>query len=403
MKSKARLVVFLFSLVAIVAVLVVWKKRDRAEALEALASRFGAEVSVSEGDFYVGCDSDRLVDLVAFSRVLKRAGEATILDLTGAPNLKSFKGIEQLTSLKSLIAIDCPALVSAEGVARHPSLYEIVLVDSASFSDASAIQGMPALEILDFSGCVSLEEVEVSSLLKLKDLFLSRCRKLTKLDVSSLTELKQLYADGCNALSTLEGLASLVGLTDLDVGNATSLEKLEGISALQSLIVLDIRNVELDDLTEIGQLPALRVLRMGGQSVVTSLEPFSGMTSLREIHLEACPNFESLKGFPPGISQYAGFTYCPKLKSLSGIEAGAGIEQLDFTGCENLEDVSAIASLKNLTQLNLVKCRSVRAVGFVETLAGLSVVMLGGSGVVPASTEELKPANEEIILDFSVQ
>ncbi len=403
MKSKARIVVFLFSLLAIVSVLVMWKKSDRADALETLASRFDAEVSISEGDFYVGCDSDKLEDLVAFSRLVKRAGEATILDLTGAPNLKSFKGIEQLTSLKSLIAIDCPALVSAEGVSRHPSIYEIVLVDSALFSDASAIQEMPALEILDFSGCLSLEKVDVASLDQLRDLFLSRCRKLTTLDVSSLTGLKQLYADGCNALSQLTGLSSLTELTDLDVGNATSLQKLEGISALRSLIVLDMRNVELNDLSEIGKLPTLRVLRMGGQSAVTTLEPFSGMTSLREIHFEACPNFESLKGFPPGISQYAGFTFCPKLKSLSGIEAGVAIEQLDLTGCENLEDVSANRSLETLTQLNLVKCRNVRDVGFVESLAGLGVVMLGGSGVVPASTEELKPANKEIILDFSVQ
>lgn len=403
MNNYARIVVFLFSLFATLAVLVIWKKGDRADAIAALASTFEAEVSISEGDFYVGCDSDKLEDLVAFSKLVKRAGKATILDLTGAPNLKSFKGIEQLTSLKSLIAIDCPALVSAEGVSRHPSIYEIVLVDSALFSDASAIQEMPVLEILDFSGCLSLEKVEVSSLGKLKDLFLSRCRKLESLDVSSLSGLKQFYADGCGSLSRLTGLPSLTELTDLDVGNATSLEKLDGISALRSLIVLDIRNVELNDLSEIGKLPALRVLRMGGQSAVTTLEPFSGMTSLREIHLEACPNFESLKGFPPGISQYAGFTFCPKLTSLSGIEAGVAIEQLDLTGCENLSDVSAIGSLEKLRQLNLVKCRSVRDVVFIESLAGLGVVMLGGSGVVPASTEELKLANKEIILDFSVQ
>ncbi|MDA7921553.1 hypothetical protein N9B73_07335 [Verrucomicrobiales bacterium] len=403
MKSYARIVVFLFSLLATLAILVIWKKGDRADALEALVSTYEAEVSISEGDFYVGCDSERLEDLVAFSQVVKRAGDVTILDLTGAPNLRDFKGIEQLTSLTSLIAIDCPALVSAAGVSRHPSIYEIVLVDNALFSDASAIQGMPALEILDFSGCVSLETVEVSSLSKLKDLFLSRCRKVESLDVSSLSNLKQLYADGCGSLTTLTGLSSLTELTDLDVGNATSLGKLEGISALNSLIVLDIRNVELTDLSEIGKLPTLRVLRMGGQSIVTTLEPFSGMTSLKEIHLEACPNFHSIKGIPPGISQYAGFTHCPQLKSLAGIEAGGMIEQLDLTGCENLSDVSAIASLEKLTQLNLVKCRGVRKVNFIESLSGLGVVMLGGSGVVPASTEELRLANKEIILDFSVQ
>ena len=126
------------------------------------------------------------------------------------------------------------------------------------------------------------------------------------------------------------------------------------------------------------------------------------MESLREIHIEACPNLESLKGVPPNLSQYAGFTYCPKLTSLSGVEKLAELEQLDVTGCENLVEVGAIGELKALVQLIMIKCRRVTELPPIGELENLVVVMLGGSGVVPASVEAFDGANEDMFFDFTV-
>ena len=236
----------------------------------------------------------------------------------------------------------------------------------------------------------------------LQNLYLSRCRELSKLDVSNAPGLRQLYLDGCAGLSSLTGLESLAELTDLDVSNASALQSLEGISNLASLIVLDIRNIAIRDFSESGKLPVLRVLRMGGNESIRNLEPFSKMKELREIHLEACPNFESLHGMPSGISQYAGFTHCPQLKSLAGIETATALEQLDLTGCEALQDVTALGSLSNLVQLSLVKCRQVNDISVIESMEKLIIVMLGGSGVVSAAVEELEPVIAEIIFDFTV-
>lgn len=402
MKDTARYLILSFAVLAVIAVLVMWKKQDKAEALKELSERYKADISILEEDFAVGCSSDLLVDLVEFSELLARAGEPTILDLTGASNLESFSGIEKLLKVHSLIAIDCPKLTSAHGVAKHPALREIVLTDSRQFSDASAINGLPALETVDFSGCEALEDIDVSGIPQLNNLYLSRCRKVKALDVTSVPGLKQLYLDGCSGLASLSGLESLTKLTDLDVSNASALESLESIESLTSLIVLDIRNVAISDFAGIGELPALRVLRMGGNEAIENLEPFSGMKELREIHLEACPNFSSLKGIPTGLSQYAGFTYCPKLTSLEGIGAAVGLEQLDLTGCEALKDVSSLKGLNNLVQLSLVKCRLVDDVSVIESMEKLVIVMLGGSGVVSASLENLKPVNDEIIFDFTV-
>jgi hypothetical protein len=402
MQPAARLTVIVFAILLVIVVLALWKRSDRREAIAELEGRFGAQLSISPEEFYLGCSSPELKDLSELAELVLRVGNPQILDLTGAPALVSLKGADRLPSLTSIVAIDCPALASAEGVSGLPRLTQLHFTDSAGLADTRAIQGLPQLKSLDLSGCVALASLELKELPSLENLYLSRCRSLKTLDVSAFPGLKQLYVDGCADLGAIAGLESLKSLTDLDASNATSLVGLPGIGSLSELVVLDIRNLDLTDFSGIASLPKLRVLRMGGQDTIETLEPFTSLASLRELHLEACPNLRSLRGIPSGVSQYAGFTYCPKLLSLEGIGSAGALEHLDVTGCGNLADVSEAASLAGLVQVSFVKCRAVTAVPFVEKLPKLRIVMLGGSGVVPASVEGIKTANEEIIFDFAV-
>jgi hypothetical protein len=388
MQPAARLSVIVFAIFAVFVVLVLWKKSDRSQAITELEERFGAQLSITADEFYLGCSSPELKDLTELAELVLRVGKPQILDLTGAPALTSLKGAERLPSLTSIVAIDCPALASAEGVSGLPGLTQLHFTDSTGLSDTS--------------GCAALDEPRFNDLPSLENLYLSRCRGLKSLDVAAFPGLRQLYVDGCAGLSAIAGLERLTSLTDLDVSNATGLAGLPGVGALSGLIVLDIRNLDLADFSGIASLPKLRVLRMGGQDAVETLEPFTALATLTELHLEACPNLRSLRGMPPGISQYAGFTHCPKLVSLDGVESAGALEHLDVTGCVNLGDVAAAAKLANLVQVSFVKCRGVTAVPFVETLPNLRIVMLGGSGVVPAAIEGLKAANGEIIFDFAV-
>jgi len=402
MQQATRLLVISFAILVVIGILVLWKRNDRNQAIAELEGRFGAQLSITPEEFYLGCSSPDLKDLEELADLVRRVGDPQILDLTGAPSLASLKGAERLPSLTSIVAIDCPALVSADGVAGHPLLTQLHCTDSAGLTDTSAIQRLPNLKSLDLSGCVAVQELAIADLPSLENLYLSRCRGLTSLDVSAFPNLRQFYVDGCAGLRSIAGLGALTSLTDLDVSNASGLSGLPGVEKLSELVVLDIRNLDLSDFSAIGSLPKLRVLRMGGQDAVETLEPFTSLATLRELHLEACPNLRSLRGIPPGVSQYAGFTYCPKLVSLDGVESAGALEHLDVTGCEHLADVSAMARLANLVQVSFVKCRKVTAVPFVERMPKLRIVMLGGSGVVPAAVEGLKAANEEIILDFTV-
>lgn len=399
--NAARITVLLVAVAVVVAVLALWKRSDRRAAIRELETRFGAQLSIRGDDFEIGCSSPLLDDLREFAALVRRAGRPTVLDLTGSPSLRSLAGVGVLESLVSIVAIDCPALVSAEGVAGLPRLSEISLLDSANFDDASAIRDLPSLATLDLSGCAALEAIELSGLPSLASLYLSRCRKLRELDLSPVPDLRQLYLDGCGGLVQLDGLGRLSSLTDLDASNATSLATLPGIEQLGRLVVLDLRNVAMEDFSALASLPELRVLRLGGQDAIETLEPFSGLSALRELHLEACPNLRSLRGVPPGLTQYAGFTHCPGLVSLDGLEAAAGLQQIDVGGCAALTNVSAVAELGEVVQLNFAKCRSLTDIRPVEGLAKLVIVFLGGSGVVPAAVESLKLANPDAIFEFA--
>ncbi len=400
MRDYARLVVFVFAVAAFAVIFLLWKKNERQTAEKTLREVYQAEIVISEDNISVGCDSDRLKDLTEFTALLNKFTTPTVLDLTGCNNLESFRGAEGLTALQSIIAIDCPKLKSLEGISGLPELNEVILTDSAAVEDFSGLRDLPELSTIDASGCLALKEIPLQNLPNLTNLYVSRCRELTSVDLSNCSKLEQFYADGCAKMTSIVGLETLGQLTDLDVSNCSALETISGLDALKNLVVLDIRNVELKDFSEIGKMSELRIFRLGGQSSLKDLSVFSGMSGLTELHVEACANLESIENLPTGLTNYLGFTYCPKLTSIKGLGNSPGLQQLDLTGCETLTDVSDLSKMKELIQLNLTKCEQVTDINVIKDLENMGIVLLGGSGVIPASIKELKREMRGTIFDF---
>ncbi len=335
------------------------------------------------------------------AELVLRVGKPQILDLTGAPALVSLKGAERLPSLTSIVAIDCPVLASAEGVSGLPELTQLHFTDSVGLSDTTAIQRLPNLKSLDLSGCVALEETGLKELPSLENLYLSRCRSLKSLDVSAFPGLRQLYVDGCAGLTAITGLERLTSLTDLDVSNATGLAGLPGVGGFPN------------SSSSISGIWISRISR--GSPRCRNFESCAWAGRMRSKHWNRSlpwrpsANFTSrpartsnrCAGFLRGLA-VCGFYLLSEARFTRRGRVGGGARASRCDGCENLVDVSAAAKLTGLVQVSFVKCRGVTAVPFVETLPKLRIVMLGGSGVVPAVVEGLKAANEEIIFDFAV-
>lgn len=403
MNQIVRALLLMLAVAAVIAALLIYSnKRSREGAIKELETRFEAQISISESEFFIGCSSSQLKNLEELAALALKIGQPTMLDLTGATMLESLRGAERMTRLTSITAVDCPSLVSADGIAGHPALRELIFADCTKLADVSAIRGLRQLVTLDLSGCIALSSLAVADLPQLDNLYLSRCTQITQIDAAQFPDLEHLYMDGCSGVKEIVGLGNLTELSDLDLSDMVALKDLSGLERLTKLVVLDLRNVKLSDVSGLGKLTSLRVLRMGGQETIRNLEPFSRLESLREIHLESCPNLDSLQGMPSGVSQYAGFTRCPKLTSLAGIESATGLEQLDLSGCSGLTDITAIAKLKSLIQLSLVKCVGVSDISLVSPLPQMAIVMLGGSGVSRESVVPIQKEKRDLYFDFDV-
>ena len=407
-QNIAKIILFGFAIVSVSFVLVHWKKQDRANALSEL-KKLKVQFNQFSDEVHINLTNPKVTDLTKLGELIVRAEQledgtpinATVLDLTGNANLRSLQGIENMPSLRSVIAIDCPKLADANGVTGLPILNELILTNNNSLQDVSAIRDLPSLVTLDLTKCEFLDEVTIDRLPLLENLYLSGCRDIESIDVSSRPKLKQLFLDGCINLKEINGLGNLVELTDLDISNCQTLKHLKGIDKLVSLIVLDVRNIDIPDYSLISHLPSLEVLRLAGQGNLTSLKPFQNLPKLNELHVEACRNFTSLAGMPPTIKQYAAFTKCENLVALQGVEAAPNLRHLELSDCTSLSDISAATKLPELVQIYLVNCRKVKDISLLKNSKKLRFVRLGGSGVTPAIIEELQDSFKECIFDFS--
>ncbi|NNE92302.1 MAG: hypothetical protein HKN23_11695 [Verrucomicrobiales bacterium] len=444
MKPPLRIVLFI--LVATVAVALLFGQkaaREKAALLE-LKNDYGAEIGTIADDIIVTIsgtiyDKDgneipnpaskiqNLKDLRKVSRLIKRAGNAirkeaggggrieaesgvvksvnvraTGLALMFLPGLESLAGIENLGDLTVLTAFNCPKLKDTRGIGTLENLRDIGIVDCAALTEIDEIASIRSLENLDLSGSSSLQSVpNLSGLPDLNLLYLSRCTGLKALDVSGCAKLSQIHVENCIALQRIDGLAETTNLKDLEASGCHSLEHLDGLEKLAALQLLSVKNVDAIDLETIGKLQNLVSLRIAGNSNLTTLAPFAALKKLREIHIDTCENLASLQGMPPGVTQFAGFRYCPKLTTLDGLEAAAGLGDLDVGGCESLSDISAVAKLPELLQVSFFQCPLVTDVSGLENLEKVDFVRLGGTGVPEAGIGDLQKKMPDTIFDFS--
>lgn len=404
----AKIILFGFCIIAVALILLRWKINDRAEALKTLENVYRVEFDLFNDEIHVRATSPKIKDLNQLAALIERAeklksGEKLVpwvLDLTGNPNLKTFHGVSRLQGLRSIIAVDCPKLENLNGISGLPHLSELLVSHNGALRDISAIKNLPSLVTLDLTASSLLLKFDVTGLPSLENLYLSGCHSLESLDVTTHGNLKQLYLDGCRFIEAIEGLGQLTQLTDLDVSNCQKLRNLKGLTNLGELIVLDMRNIELPDFSVIGELPKLDTLRLAGQGGLSSLAPFSGLQSLREIYVESCPNLVSVAGLP-ATAEYLGVVRCDNLKSLDGIDSASDLQHVDFTSCDGLEDTLALGKLQELTRLSFLSCRKISDISHLQENKKLALVRLGGTGVVPTDIEPLQELLPDTVFDFS--
>jgi Leucine-rich repeat (LRR) protein len=406
----AKMVLFGFAVFSVAVILLYWKAQDREQALVELESVYGIDFTVFDGEVRMTAANSKVKDLNQIADLMERVERLRdgtplnpeVLDVSKNSAIKTLHGVTRFKSLRSIIASECVELTDITGISGLPQLSEIILSYNPKLSEVSGIKNLPWLQTVDLSNARSLTRLDSINLPALENLYLTGCRSLQSLDVTPYPQLKQLYLDGCMLIEKIEGLDQLIELTDLDISNCQKLQHWEGLEKLSSLVVFDTRNIELPDFSVIAKLPVLEVLRLAGQENLSSLTPFTGMTRLRELYIESCPNLTSLEGIPPTIVDLLWVIRCPKLESVAGLGAAKMLQVVEFKECEALTDISELKMLPELSRLSLMHCRKIRNVQVLAQHKKLTVVQLGDTGVVAADIEELQKTLKETVFDFAI-
>jgi hypothetical protein len=167
----------------------------------------------------------------------------------------------------------------------HVALYD--LDDIAGFAH---VAGLEELTFGETKKAFSLRFVE--TLPRLKKLFLVRHKR----DLPAIGGLRELTSLGLSGITLpdLSVLLPLAGLRKLDIllGGTTNLALLPRFSALEDLFLM--RITKLGDLGMLGDLRALKTLRLDWMRNVTALPRLAGLTLLDNVELDTMKGLTDL-------------------------------------------------------------------------------------------------------------
>ena len=267
--------------------------------------------------------------------------QITSLDGLIAPRLRELDGAGiGLTNIQALAGCTGLEVVNIRGNEKlgdisplQASAASLKQLDfsSTAVNDLSVLGQAGELEELDFSCCPKL-----TSLKGLEMVTITQQHNFSISELKNLTDLKYLpkISSGHISLSELPGLTSLEGIesaadhiTSLHIHNMPKLKDVEALRLLNRLESLAISNCpQLSGLEVIAELSALQYVNFGDCSKLTRL-PAVWPSTLKSLTVSSCP-ITQLGALPVALTGSLNLVSCPKLKSLEGIEACTGLDEI---------------------------------------------------------------------------
>jgi Leucine-rich repeat (LRR) protein len=248
----------------------------------------------------------------------------------------SLRGTSVLNSMSQLTALDldCEEIQTEELwglLAKLTSLQRMSLELKASGdpSPLSALTGLTYLHLLSSEREVNYQKPFSFSSLE---------------SLSTLQQLEVLYLGWSCAATSLQGLAGLSNLKQLDIlssFNDNELVSLEGIShgVVEFSIAFSTNLVSLAGIEDCTSMEKLTLEECG----VSSLQPLRGLSSMKQLTVSHCC-LTSLDGLDSMSLQSLDLDSCSSLTYLSGVKHISALKSLKMRGC-------GVTSLQPLSQL----------------------------------------------------
>ena len=316
---------------------------------------------------YSSNDPDGTVD-AAIAERFDAMPALEILRMDGYYNL-------QITNLDGLIAPRLRELDGAgigltdiQALAGSTGLEVVNIRGNEKLGDISALQASAAsLKQLEISNTAVKELSVLAESGELEELDFGCCPNITSLkglemltitagnfsinELKNLTDLQHLpkLSSGDLSICDLSGLTSLAGIestadqiTSLEIRSMPRLKDVGALRQLQQLETLVISNCpQLSNLEVLAELPALQDVYLDDCKKLSRL-PAVWPCTLTSLTVEFCP-ITQLGALPATLTGSLNLVSCPKLRSLEGIEACMGLEEITIR--PSITDLQALAAL----------------------------------------------------------
>ncbi|MCO5557697.1 hypothetical protein L7F22_011268 [Adiantum nelumboides] len=251
----------------------------------------------------------------------------------------------------------------------------------------------PALQSLDLHGCSFLKSFPDLKLDCLSSLNLKGCCRMKRLEgsICSLTALEELRLDSCSKIESIPDLSNVRRLRRLSASDCTSLKRLEGsFCSLKALEELNLRGCqELQSIPDLSNLLRLRTLdACNCVSLREGIIPGLGvLPALQDLFLSAISSGlvggdSELCQLPAMLQRLVLTTGARRLDSLSRLTS---LQKLRLMDCSSLTDVPTLAALTSLQCLWLSGCPNLSHLPDLKHITGLKFVKITGA---PLLSEE---------------
>ncbi|CAI0468892.1 unnamed protein product [Linum tenue] len=281
------------------------------------------------------------------------------MEITDAPNLNKLDGLETLFHLTHLKLEGCGSLAKLPSLANLIKLQRLEIINCGQLKDkVTGLERLVSLEHLrlrklehlNVRRCTKLMEATgIEGLESLRLLDMSGCSSITKLgDLSGLKNLVELHMKKCTKLTRVTGIDRLETLRALKMSGCRSIKQLGDLSGLENLHTLDISGcIELTEVKGIERLPSLEYLWMSDCRSIKELGNLSGLRKLRQFHIRGCTELTEVKGLERLQSlEYLWMSDCRSIKELGDLSRMKKLREFDIRGCTQLAQVKGLEELK---------------------------------------------------------
>lgn len=277
-------------------------------------------------------------------RSLRLSGLRGLVELPTLP--------EDGATLRQLWIEDCPTLEEA-AIGGANELTRLHLSDNPSLVELPGIRTLPRLKQIDIWNCKGVGNLRMPASLRkailhnlpirdlslfgdcsLETLRVRACDDLQTLDeLAGMDELEEVELSQCPSIVHAEAIFEAPGLKSLDLEASPNIDYM-GLEKAKNLRTLDLSMTRFSDLAPLGELTGLESLLLDGCDQVEDLAPIRNFENLTDLSLIECSSVRSIE-------------------PLKGIHS---LKRLDLFGCRSVESLEPLIELPNLEWVDLRGC-----------------------------------------------